>query len=126
MDFLGQEARPFGMAKKVVSRFKKPKGLPNLKGWRKYRNLTAEALAERAGLTAGYISQLENGGSGYSQEVLETLAEALQVPKPGDLINVDPSKEGAIWSLWENATQAERAQILAVSGAIVKKAAGGS
>lgn len=129
MERLGQDARPFGMAKspqkKVTPRFKKPKGLPNLRGWRKFRNITAEVLAERADLTTGYISQLENGGSGYSQDVLENLAEALQC-RPGDLINVDPSKDGAMWSLWEGATVAERAQIVAVTQAIVKKAAGGS
>lgn len=130
MAALGQDARPLRMAKspakKVITRFKKPKGLPNLKGWRMYRNgMTAEQLAERTGLTPGFLSQLQNGQSGYTQDTLELLAEALQC-RPGDLINVDPSKEGAIWSLWDSATVAEKAQIVAVTQAIVKKAAGAS
>ena len=125
MEKLGQYARPFDMAKqRVQTRFKKPKGLPNLAGWRKYRNeMTQEALAERIGKSKGFISQLEGGTSGFSQDTLEALAEALQC-RPGDLINVDPSKEEAIWSLWEAATPAERSQIVAYGEGLTKKAVG--
>lgn len=125
MEILGQQAHPFGMAKKVLPRFKKPKGLPLLRAWRKYRSMTGEQLAERAGMTPGNISQLENGLIRYSQDGLEALAEALNC-RPGELLSVDPSKEDAIWSLWERATAAEKAQIVAVGQALTKKAAGGS
>ena len=127
MEKLGQVLRPFGMAKqRVVPRFKKPRGLPNLAAWRKYRNdMTQEGLAERIDKSKGFISQLESGKSGYSQETLELLAEVLQC-RPGDLINVDPTKEGAIWSLWEAATAAEKAEIIAFTKGITKRAAGGS
>jgi DNA-binding Xre family transcriptional regulator len=119
--------KPLSMAKKklpkrVTTHFKKPLGLPLLSKWRKYRDgMTQEELAERAGVTHGLISQLETGKTRYGQETLEALAEVLNC-KPADILNVDPTKEGAIWSLWETASEAERAQIVAIGHAVVKKA----
>lgn len=129
MDGLGQNRSLFGMAKKAVHkvqpRFKAAKGLPLLKAWRKYRGYTQEQLAEMAGMSPGNISQLEKGLIRYSQDGLEALSEALNC-RPGELLSVDPSKEEAIWSLWERATVAEKAQIISVGQALTKKAAGGS
>lgn len=90
-----------------------------LQQWRKYRNLTQEELADRVGMSKGNISQLEQGVQGYSQEGLEALAEALQCD-PGQLLNVDPSKDDAIWSIWERAKPAERTMIVEVAKTIVK------
>jgi len=78
-----------------------------------------------AGMSPGNISQLERGVIRYSQDGLEALAEALNC-RPGELLSVDPSKEEAIWSLWERATPAQKAQIVTVGEALTKKAAGGS
>lgn len=80
MEGIGQGPHPFGMAKKVQTRFKAPKGLPLLKAWRSYRKLTQEQLAEQAGMSPGNISQLEKGLIRYSQDGLEALAEALNLP----------------------------------------------
>ncbi len=48
-----------------------------LKEWRKHRQLSQEALAHRAGLTQGMISQLEHGTSDYTGRQLENLSKAL-------------------------------------------------
>lgn len=36
-------------------------GGPPLRVWRKYREFTLDALAERVGVSKGYLSQIENG-----------------------------------------------------------------
>lgn len=90
-----------------------------LQQWRKYRGLTQEELAERVGMSKGNISQLEQAIQGYSQEGLEALADVLQCD-PGQLLNVDPTKDDAIWSIWERAKPAERTMIVEVAKTIVK------
>lgn len=84
-----------------------------VKEWRKFRHLTQEQLAERVGVTPGAISQLELGRIGYSQPMLEALAVELKC-RPGDLLNVDPTKEGAIWSIWETLDQPTRNQVFQI------------
>jgi len=109
------------MAQRVRSQFKRP--VPQrhfIKEWRKYRGLTQETLAERAAMTPNNLSQLENHKQRYSAEGLERLAEALQC-EPAQLLTVDPSKDDAIWSIWERAKPAERLQIVAVAKALVSK-----
>jgi len=51
-----------------------------LKELRKRRNLTLQQLAEKAGCTKSYISQLEKGTSSPSVSMLGRLAEALEIP----------------------------------------------
>lgn len=63
------------------------------------------------GWSKGNVSQLETGAQGYSQEGLEKLAEVLQC-EPGQLLNVDPTKDDAIWSIWERAGEGERDKIM--------------
>lgn len=67
------------------------------------------------------ISQLEQGRQGYSQEGLERLADALQC-EPGQLLTVDPSKDDAIWSIWERAGQAQREEIVSHAQYVLEKA----
>lgn len=106
--------------KKVVPRFKnKSRQRTFFKEWRKHRRLTLEAAAERAGMTAGNISAMERGSQGYTQDGLEALAHAYNV-EPAWLINVDPSKDEAIFSIWERAKPAERTMIVEVARTIVK------
>ncbi len=92
-----------------------------LKQWREYRGLTQEALADRVGMSVSNISQLERGLQGYSDDGLSALGEALQC-EPGQILNVDPTDENAIWSLWERAAPAQRQVILDVAKGLVKKA----
>jgi transcriptional regulator with XRE-family HTH domain len=122
MDNLCVWAENVSMAQRVTPRFKKPLAPQRhfIKEWRKYRRLTQEQLAERAGMTPNNLSQLENHKQRYSAEGLERLAEALQA-EPAQLLMVDPSKDDAIWSIWERAKPAERQQIIAVARALVAK-----
>lgn len=112
------------MAKKVMPRPKAPQRRRHfIKQWREYRGLTQERLAERTGMSNNNISQLENFKQNYSTEGLEAIANALRT-EPGLLLMVDPTKEKAMWSIWEQATPAERTQIVAVAEAIIAKKTG--
>jgi transcriptional regulator with XRE-family HTH domain len=106
------------MARKVQPRFKTRRRI-FLKQWREYRDITQEELAERVGMSVGNISQLERGLQGYSQEGLESLAEALRCD-PGHLLTVDPSKDDAIWSIWDRAKPGERQMIVELAKTVVK------
>lgn len=64
--------------------------------WRKYRDMGIVDLAERAGVSASMISQLETGKANYTQVTLERLAEALQV-HPAALLWTDPEAEPLSW-----------------------------
>jgi transcriptional regulator with XRE-family HTH domain len=111
----------FCMAKKVVTRFKIRRPI-FLKQWRDFRGLTQDQLAERAEMSIGNISLLERGLQNYSQPGLERLADALGC-EPAHLLIVDPTKSSSMWSIWEGASEAERAQIQAVAIALTKKSA---
>ena len=105
---------------KVIPRFKaKDRRKTFFKEWRKYRLLTLEAAAERARMTAGNISAMERGAQGYTQDGLEALAFAYNA-EPAWLLNVDPTKDDAIFSIWERAKPAERVMIVEVAKTIVK------
>lgn len=54
-------------------------GANPLQVWRTQRGLTQQALAERAGITASYLSQLENGQRTGTAVVLQALATALDL-----------------------------------------------
>jgi len=108
---------------KVTPRFKKPKGLPLLPKWRKYRNeMTQDQLAERSGVTQGMISHLENGNTDFTGNMLERLAFALQC-EPPDLIMRDPTDSEAPWTIWETLKPAERRQAVEILKAL-KRASG--
>lgn len=94
-----------------------------LKQWREYRGLTQEALADRVGMSVSNISQLERGLQGYSDDGLSALAEALQC-EPGQILNVDPTDDDAIWSIWERAEPGQRKIIMDVAKSIVGRKAG--
>lgn len=50
-----------------------------LRIWREHRGLSQKALAAQAGISAGYLSQLESGRRAGRGKVLSRLAEALGV-----------------------------------------------
>lgn len=72
-------------------------------------------------MSVGNVSQLERGIQGYSDEGLEALAEALNC-EPGHILSVNPLAPDAIWSIWERASEAEKAQVAAVARALIKRA----
>jgi len=47
--------------------------------WREHRGLTAVQLAEAAGISAGYLSELENGKKTGGVETLRRIADALKL-----------------------------------------------
>jgi len=80
-----------------------------LKEWRTHRGYTQERLAEMVGLSKPHISLLERGGRQYTQELLETFADALRC-SPADLIMRDPTEADAVWSIYETLTPPQRRQ----------------
>lgn len=92
-----------------------------IKEWRAHRGLTMERLADRLDISKATLSRIESGKQPYTQDTLEALADALSC-EPADLIMRNPTAPGAIWSLWEKATVAQRQQIESVVRALVEAA----
>lgn len=90
-----------------------------LKQWREYRRLTQPALAELVGWSVGNVSQMERGLQGYSDEGLALLAKALKCT-PGQILDVNPLDDNAIWSLWVRAKPRQRETLLEVAKEMVK------
>ena len=55
-------------------------GAHPIKAWRSYRKLTLQALADSAGISKAFLSQIENGKRTGTIAVLSALARALDVP----------------------------------------------
>lgn len=70
-----------------------------LREWRVSLHLTVEQLADRAGVSPGLISQIENGVSGGSGESLGKIAAALGI-EVGMLFDVKPTDGGGLISIW--------------------------
>lgn len=66
-----------------------------LKQWRKFRDMTQQELGNKVGLTKASISRLETGETGYTQETLEALADALGI-HPATVLSRGPTKEDRI------------------------------
>lgn len=76
------------------------------KGW------TVDFLAERAEVSGGTISNIENADGGYSHVTLLKLAKALGTTV-GALFDVDP-REGRgreFWPVWQQASDPEKQRI---------------
>jgi len=89
----------------------------HIRGWRKYRGLTQEQLASRLGVATSSVSQLETGKQGYSQPMLEAIAEALSCSVT-DLLGVDPTKEGEVVDLIRLINDRNRDQAIRVLRAL--------
>jgi transcriptional regulator with XRE-family HTH domain len=92
-----------------------------IRQWRKHKGLTLSQVAEELHVTAGTLSQLERGTVNYTQPMLEALADLFGC-EPADLLIRDPSAPEAIWSIWEEASPAERAQIVELSKVLLRRA----
>jgi transcriptional regulator with XRE-family HTH domain len=82
--------------------------------------MSLDVLADRIPMDKGNLSKIERGLLPYNQELLEKLADALQV-ETASLLMRDPSLPAAIWSIWDIASHAERLQIERVAEALVQK-----
>lgn len=88
-----------------------------LRQWREHRDLTLEQLADRVETTPSHLSMLERGMRGYTQNMLESIAEALRTDA-ASLLMRDPSKDDAIWSVWEHAKPGDRQKIVEIAKTI--------
>lgn len=84
---------------------------------RQFLGLTQDELAERAGLSKPFISQLERGVRQYTQETLELLADALECDT-SSLIRQRPTGDEELYRMVEELTKPERQQALAVIKAL--------
>jgi len=79
--------------------------------WRKHRGFTLEKLAERIGVTAGALSQLERGDTSYTQPMLEALADALNC-EPPDLLMRNPLEPESPLSMMNRLKPGSRKKVL--------------
>lgn len=98
----------------------KTRRLTHIRAWRLHRGLTLERMAERLNVTAGSLSQLERGTIGYTQAMLEALAEALSC-EPADLISRPPGTENGLSLIWDQIPVEDREKALNVLKAFTKK-----
>lgn len=68
-----EELLPAAMVDRLLA------GESPLRVWREHRGLSAKALAERAGLSQAYVSQIETGRRDGSLSAMAALAQALAV-----------------------------------------------
>ncbi len=61
----------------------------NLRRARNGKGMSQDELADRAGIDRSYVSLLENAKYSASIDMIEDLAEALQVPPHGLLVSDD-------------------------------------
>jgi transcriptional regulator with XRE-family HTH domain len=96
-----------------------PLAYMHLREWREYRGLSVEALADKAGVSAGLISIIENRKSPGSPVSLEKLARALQIDL-ADLLAVkpDPDRRGSVMRFW--VPDADRARVKRLIAAILE------
>lgn len=92
-----------------------------LRQWRKHRNKTLEAVADQLHMSHSQLSRIERGEQPYNQELLEALAD-LYMCDVVDLLIRDPSDPNGMWSVWEQATPAQRKQIVVIADALIKQA----
>lgn len=81
--------------------------------------MTLEMVGEAVELSHAQLGRIERGLQPYNQELLEALAE-LYGTEPASLIMRDPTKDEAIWSLWDQAKAGERQEIEKYAEFIVK------
>ena len=114
------------MVRKPVRPIPKPRrvfGPHFLREWRQFKNMTLEAAGEAVGLSHAQLGRIERRLQPYNQELLEALAE-LYGTTPASLVMRDPSKEDSMWSLWDQAKEAEREKIEEYADMLVKRRTG--
>lgn len=110
-----------GMKKsRVLPRPKRVLRRTFIREWRKHRGLTQEQLGDRLDLTSSHISMIEAGQRPYTQETLESIAEALQTD-PASLLTRNPMDPEGIWSIWDHAKEGERTMIVNIAKQVVGK-----
>lgn len=90
-----------------------------IKQWRKYRGYTQTKLAEIIGTSVPNLSRIETFQQPYTQDFLEACADALMTD-PASLIMRDPTKQDAMWTIWDQAKPGQRLQIIEIAKALLK------
>lgn len=75
----GRDGDPDTMVDSAVMRRLLDPKQAKVRVWREVRGLTGAALAQRAGLSAAYVSQIETGAREPGARALKALAQALNV-----------------------------------------------
>jgi transcriptional regulator with XRE-family HTH domain len=78
-----------------------------MRQWREYKDMTLEAVGEAVNLSHAQLGRIERGLQPYNQELLEALAD-LYGTTPASLLMRDPTQPDSMWSLWDQAKEAER------------------
>ena len=86
---------------------------------RKLLGMKQEELAEKADMSPGNLSQLENGKINYTQDSLEAIAAALMC-EPADLFK-DPSKIDELDKIAQSADGRIRQQIAELAKVLLKQ-----
>lgn len=89
-----------------------------IRQWRLYRGYSLDKLAQMVPMDKSNLSKVERGILPYNQEMLERLADALMTDVASLLIR-DPTRPQAIWTIWEQASPGEKAQIESVAEALI-------
>lgn len=108
------------MPKRVMG--DRPRQRHFLKQWREYRGFNQAQLAERIGASVPNVSRIENFKQPYTQDFLELAAEALATD-PASIIIRNPLAPDAIWSIWDQAGEGERRQIIDLATIVLRKTA---
>lgn len=108
------------MAEKLVRTRFKPQHRTFIREWREHRGHTLEELADLVGCTAGAISNVERMASGYTQGMLEALADALAT-SAADLISRHPDDSPQIEAVLSRATPEQRKFIMDMAVRLVEQ-----
>lgn len=85
--------------------------------------MTLERAGEAVGMSHAQLGRIERGLQPYNQELLEALAD-LYGTEPASLIMRDPTREDAMWSLWDQAKEGQRQEIEKYAEFVVKSRTG--
>ena len=90
-----------------------------IKEWRVHRGLTQEQFAERVGISRAYLSKIESGKRRYDQPFLEGASDVLSC-EPADLIMRNPADPAGLWSIYDELTETQRVQLVAIGETLRK------
>jgi transcriptional regulator with XRE-family HTH domain len=119
--FLTGQKSPMAKAaqkKQIEPRGDRPLQRTFIEQWRRHLGWNQTQLGRYLGVSTSTVSQIENAETGYKQEYLEGIAEAVGCD-PADLLVRAPDDPRAIWSLWDRASKAQREQIVRVAAALL-------
>lgn len=97
-----------------------------IRPWRKHRGLTLAQMVDQLftlheiEISEGQLSRIENGKSPYMQDLLEAMADVLQV-EAASLIMRDPERQ-EFWTIYDKLSPADRKQAVEYVDFLQKKA----